>query len=376
MHFLIAPNAFKHALDAQKAATAIAEGIHKANENFVVTLFPVGDGGDGTGKLLTAHCNGEFISTETIDPLGRNINASFGLIDDGKTAVIEMAAASGLHLLRNDELAPLKATTEGTGIQIKEALDRGANRIILCVGGSATVDGGCGILRALGGRFLNKNVHPLQDIPGSLSLLDSIDMNGLDERIQSTEIIILCDVKNMLLGKQGAAAVFGPQKGASSADVKQLDKGLARLSEIIFKETGIDVSNITHGGAAGGTAAGLHGLLGAKLVNGIDHFLSLTGFDHALAKADHVITGEGRIDLQTFDGKAPYGVAIRAKNKPVPVTVFAGNIDAANEQVLLTVFDEIIDINPKPVAIAEALAATHINLVNAAKNLAGRLSQA
>jgi glycerate kinase len=375
MHLLIAPNAFKHALDARRAAMAIAEGIREANNNFTVTVFPVGDGGDGTGRLLTEHCRGEFISKETIDPLGRKINAVFGLIDQGKTAVIEMAAASGLHLLGNDELAPLQATTEGTGRQIKQALDHGVKKIILCVGGSATVDGGVGILRALGVRFLDKNGHSLQGIPGSLSLLDSIDKSGIDQRILSTDIIILCDVKNMLLGNQGAASVFGPQKGASVEDVQQLESGLARFTEIIRIQTGIDVSQIVHGGAAGGTAAGLHALLGAKLVNGIDHFLSLTGFDQVLGKADRVITGEGRIDLQTLDGKAPFGVAVNAKNRSIPVTVFAGSIDTANESALHVVFDELININTGPVDIATAIAATHTNLVNAAKQLVVRLSR-
>jgi glycerate kinase len=375
MQVLIAPNAFKHALDARAAAMAIAEGIQQVNNNFITTIFPVGDGGDGTGRLLTEHCGGAFITTETIDPLGRGIESWFGLIDNGKTAVIEMAAASGLHLLRRDELDPLKAGTYGTGIQISQALDKGVQKIILCVGGSATVDGGTGILRALGIRFLDEDDNALSDLPASLPSLEKIDHSKIDPRIHATEIIILCDVKNKLLGDQGAAAVFGPQKGASANDVEQLELGLTRFSEIIRKEKGIDISAIVHGGAAGGTAAGLYALFNAKLVNGIDHFLDLTGFDSALVKADIVITGEGGIDLQTLDGKAPYGVASRAKKKGIPVIALGGSIDTQNEQVLAAVFDQLICINLHPVDIATALAATRANLVNTGRALAMRFKR-
>jgi glycerate kinase len=372
MHILIAPNAFKHALDASAAALAIAEGIHQAGADLVTTIFPIGDGGDGTGKLLTEHCNGEFVTAETIDPLRRKINAAFGLIDHRQTAVIEMAAASGLHLLKHEELAPLIATTYGTGLQIKQALDIGVKKIILCVGGSATVDGGTGILQALGIQFLDREGKQLTNLPATLSSLNSINDSKIDPRIRSTEIVILCDVKNILLGEQGAAAIFGPQKGASESDVMQLELGLTNFRHLIYHHTGVDLGRKEHGGAAGGVAAGLHALLGAKLVNGIDHFLDLTGFDTALANANMLITGEGRIDLQTLDGKAPFGVAARAKQKNIPVIALAGSIDSDNMQTIRSVFDELIDINPEPAEIAAAIAATRVNLVNAGKIIAAR----
>lgn len=373
MHILIAPNAFKHALDARTAAMAIAEGIEQAAAGFSAAVFPVGDGGDGTGRLLTEHCAGEFIITETVDPLGRKIQASFGLTDNRKTAVIEMATASGLHLLRKDELDPLKATTYGTGMQIRQALDLGVQKIILCVGGSATVDGGTGILRALGIRFLDDAGNALTDIPASLASLANIDDSKIDPRIRSSELVILCDVKNKLLGQQGAAAVFGPQKGASPASIEQLDLGLATFSAVIAREKQIDIEQLMHGGAAGGTAAGLYALLGAKLVNGIDHFLDLTNFNAALNQADIVITGEGRLDTQTLDGKAPFGVASRAKQKGLRVIALGGSIDTENEEALLAVFDELININPQPVDINTALAATKTNLTHTARLLVPRL---
>jgi glycerate kinase len=370
MHFLIAPNAFKHALDASKAAMAIAEGIEQAGENFTTSLFPIGDGGDGTGALLTTHCGGEMITTETVDALGRKINASFGLIDQGQTAVIEMASASGLHLLQRNELDPLKASSFGTGIQIKQALDRSVRKIILCVGGSATVDGGAGILRALGIRFLDKDGNPLPDTPAALVSIEQVDMHSIDQRIRRTEIVILCDVTNKLLGEQGAANVFGPQKGAGSSEVEALENGLARFNAIVARQSGIVMQELVHGGAAGGTAAGLCALLGAKLVNGIDHFLSLTHFETALNKADIVITGEGRIDLQTLDGKAPYGVASLAKKTAIPVIAFAGSIDEENRDQLLAVFNELICINPKDTDLPTALVNTYTNLANTARQVA------
>jgi glycerate kinase len=223
MRILIAPNAFKHGLNAEEAALAIEEGFMQSNLECECECFPIGDGGDGTGELIIKKCGGEIVDTEAHDALGRKINASFGLIDGGKTAVIEMADASGIRLLKPDELDPLHATSFGTGEQVNLALDKGAKKIIIGMGGSATVDGGCGILKALGIRFLDKDKQDLQGLPGSLTNLALIDVTGLDKRILDCEVIVLCDVDNMLLGNHGSAAIFGPQKGASPVDVKKLE---------------------------------------------------------------------------------------------------------------------------------------------------------
>ena len=211
MHILISPNAFKNSLDATSAANAIEEGLLQSGLACTTQCFPIGDGGDGTGTLLTKACNGYFVTEMVHDPLGRLINASMGLIDDGQTAVIEMAAASGLQLLKKEELNPLQANSFGTGELMVKALDRGVKKILLCVGGSATVDGGCGILRALGIEFLNKEGDVLEGLPENLIHLSSINISGLDKRMKACECVILCDVTNPLLGEKGAANIFGPQ---------------------------------------------------------------------------------------------------------------------------------------------------------------------
>lgn len=369
MHILIAPNAFKNSLDAPAVAAAIDEGLKQSNFNGTTTCFPVGDGGDGTGRLLIQHCNGIIIDAIVNDPLGRKINSSFGLIDNGTTAVIEMADASGLRLLKEHELKPLQASSFGTGELIKQALDKNVNKIIICIGGSATVDGGAGILAALGFRFTDKHKKEIRAIPEKLADLDEIDVSGADQRIKACTLVLLCDVENNLLGGKGAAAVFGPQKGASPADVEQLEAALTRLKEIIFRQTGIDISLIKHGGAAGGVAAGLAGLVNAQPVNGIEHFLSLTQFDTKIEKADVVITGEGSIDVQTLQGKGPFGVAVRAKKKKIPVIGLAGKIPSEIPAELYKYFDALLSINPEDMPLADAIKNTRQNLIRTATSL-------
>jgi glycerate kinase len=220
-------------------------------------------------------------------------------------------------LLQQHELNPSYATTFGTGELIQGALEKNVSRIILCIGGSATVDGGTGILQALGAKFLDDKNETLQKLPASLKDLSSVDTKDFDKRMLDCELVILCDVENTLLGESGAAKIFGPQKGASEEDVKKLEQALARFREITLNKTGVDIANIKHGGAAGGVAAGLSAYCNARLVNGIHYFLDINAFDAALQKADLVITGEGKIDEQTLHGKGPYGVAVSAKEKDI-----------------------------------------------------------
>ena len=374
MHILISPNAFKNSLDATAASQAIEKGLQQSSLLCTTTCFPIGDGGDGTGYLLTQIFGG-VVSNETVhDPLGRKISASFGLINNGQTAVIEMAAASGLRLVRVDELNPLYSSSYGTGELISKALDKGVKKIILCVGGSATVDGGCGILQALGIRFLDMNGKPLAGMPESLVQLAAIDVSGLDKRITGCECIILCDVANTLLGKNGAANIFGPQKGASENAVKQLEASLIQFNKIALQTLGVDMAAMIHGGAAGGTAAGLQAFLKAKTVNGIDHFLNITGFNEALQKADILITGEGSIDLQTLEGKAPYGVAIRAKKKNIPVIALAGKIPLQSHPELNAYFNVLLAINNEPSDIQAAILVTSDNLTRSAMQLGNLLA--
>src|SRR6187549_589513 len=366
MHILIAPNAFKNSLDAAKVAEAINNGLHKSKLSCTTKCFPVADGGDGTTDLLIDHLEGQLIHMIVQDPLKRKITSSFGWVEKDKTAIIELAVASGLRLLKADEYDPLITTTQGTGELIIEALNKDATRIILCIGGSATVDGGAGILKALGIKFFDSEGNELDDLPASLSSLEEIDITGLDKRIVNTEIIILCDVENPLLGSNGAAAVFGPQKGASVKDVELLESGLTKFRDVVLNKTGKDMAIIKHGGAAGGVAASLNTLLNARLVNGIDHFLEATGFEKELKKADVVITGEGSIDEQTLQGKGPFGVAKKAKEFSIPVIAFAGRVTIATDQSSQQYFDRIISINENEGDLEVAMKNTYMNLENAA----------
>jgi len=375
MHILIAPNAFKNSLDAEAAAVAIEEGLKQSILVCTTERFPIGDGGDGTGELIVKKCGGNFVSTKVHDPLGRPIHASLGFIDEGKTAIIEMANASGLRLLKPNELNPMETSSFGTGEQIKLALDKGVKKIVIAMGGSATVDGGCGILGALGIRFLNAEGKRLQAIPEALLELASVDLSELDQRILQSELIVLCDVNNPLLGKEGAAAVFGPQKGASPAEVQKLETFLTTFSDVVLQCTGKDISSLQRGGTAGGAAAGLFGFLNAKLVNGIDYFLELTDFDAALMKSDLVITGEGSIDEQTLQGKGPFGVAQKAKLKGITTIALAGKIPEGTNENLLKYFDQLIAISPESVDLITALRETADNLRMASLKLGNELAK-
>jgi len=369
MRILVSPNAFKNSLAAADVAEAIRAGLKESKLRCTVDCFPVGDGGDGTAELILKYNNGSIVSATVHDPLMRKISSSFGWIKESKTAVIEMANASGLRLLQSNELDPLHTSSFGTGELITEALNQGANNIMMCIGGSATVDGAVGLLQALGFRFLDKNEKELIKPPATLINLETIDFSGVDDRIRQCKIVVLCDVENILLGKEGAAEVFGPQKGASPADIRKLEASLTKLANIILKQTGKNVSKIKSGGAAGGMAAGLAAFLNADLENGIDHFLSLTNFDEALENADLVITGEGSIDVQTLHGKGPFGVAKRAKEKGIPVIGLAGKIPAERIASLERYFDVLLSINTEKTDLSYALSQTKQNLERTSKKI-------
>ena len=374
MHILIAPNSFKNSLDATSAAEMIQKGLKMSNLNFTSECFPVGDGGDGTGTLITRKLGGIIEKATVKNPVGKEITATYGLIESKKTAVIEMAQASGIHLLDPVNLNPLIASSYGTGQLIRKALNRGVTKMVITMGGSATVDGGTGILKALGGRFLNAYGEDLPDGVDAMRDLNSIDLSGIDKRINKCRFIILCDVKNKLLGKQGAAHVFGPQKGATPFQVPILHHALSQLSKIVLKQTSVDISAVKHGGAAGGAAAALHGLLNAELVNGIDYFLNLTDFDSSLKKSNLVITAEGSIDFQTLKGKGPYGVARRAKKKGLPVIGLAGNVPLAVNTRLQQHFDVLVAIGNMPSDMATALSDTSKNIVRTSRQIGNLLA--
>ena len=360
MHILIAPNAFKHAIDARGAAMAIERGLLSSKLSCTCECFPVGDGGNGTGKLIVERIGGQLKATQVKDPLGRLMPATFGIA--GQVAVVELAEASGLHLLEPNELNPLLANSYGTGQLITAALDSGATDILLCVGGSATVDGGSGILTALGVRFLDEMGSEITELPLGLERLHTIDCSQMDRRLRNCRLMVLCDVSNPLIGSDGAAVTFGPQKGATPAEVGRLASILERFATTIAEVTGHSIARMVSGGAAGGVAAGLAGLLNAELVSGIDYFLQLTHFEMALAKSNLVITGEGSIDLQTIGGKAPLGVAKLAKKVGCPVVALAGSVPVEQEPALENYFDIVLAIGNGPTTLVEALLTTASDL--------------
>jgi glycerate kinase len=374
MHILISPNAFKDSLTATDAALAIEKGLIQSKLNCTLECFPIGDGGDGTADLIINKYGGSLVNTLVHDVLGRKINSYFGLIDDGKTAIIEMANASGIRILQPTELKPLSATSFGTGEQIKLALDKGVDKIIIGMGGSATIDGGIGILKALGARFLDEEDDELLILPEDLVHLASIDLSKFDKRIANCEVIILCDVDNLLIGAQGAAAVFGPQKGASADDIDKLNKSLLSFAKITLETTGKDISKLKHGGTAGGAAAGLNAFLNAKLVNGIDYFLELTDFKSSLEKSNLIITGEGSVDEQTLQGKAPFGVACQAKLKGLPVIALAGKVPLSPSLELQKYFDALIPISDQAMELPTALKLTSENLTRTSMTIGNLLS--
>ncbi|HSB93265.1 MAG TPA: glycerate kinase [Flavitalea sp.] len=370
MHFLIAPNAFKNTLTAGEAAAAILEGFQESGIPFTYELFPVGDGGDGTGDLLVDRFKGTFVSASAHDPIGRTINAKYGLIDSGDTAIIEMTYASGIKLLEKSERDPLHASSFGTGELIRHALEQGARNLLITMGGSATVDGATGIMRALGFRFLNDQREELLYIK-DMGALHSIDNSSVDDLSRRTSFTVLCDVKNIICGPEGAAAVYGPQKGADHNAVIELDGALQRLAEILERTTGKSIFQLTSGGTAGGAAAGLYALLDATLFPGIDYFLDLCHFGDALDKADVVITGEGGLDEQTMQGKAPFGVARRAKAAGKKTVCIAGTVPDQPGLSMKAMFDLIIGTSQpgSPVSHTEAFKNLKETAGKAAKQL-------
>jgi glycerate kinase len=379
MRILIAPNAFKNSLPAEDVANAIEQGLLMSNLKCDCTKFPIGDGGDGTGKLLTNYLNGASIGITVHDPVGRSIEASMGWVAQTQTAIIEMASASGLKLMRPDELDPYHATSFGTGEMIRHALNLKSKNIFIAVGGTATVDGGCGILKALGVRFLDATGSEIKDLPRDLVRLESLDLSGIDRRIYETKITVLCDVNNPLLGPLGAAQVFGPQKGATPEQILVLERGLRKLSAAIAKATGKVIDNLARGGAAGGVGASLNGLLDASLVSGIDQFLDTTHFNEELANVDVLITGEGALDEQTLQGKAPFGVAKRAKDKRAKdkrifVVALAGSVPLENNSLFNAYFDLMISINENADDLATAMKSTREDLVRTARKTGSLLA--
>ncbi|MEL6151637.1 MAG: glycerate kinase, partial [Chloroflexota bacterium] len=344
-------------LRATDAAGAIAHGLERSGLAADVVQLPIADGGNGTlDVMLAASPDGARRTVTVRDPIGRPVRADFGLIDGSKTAVIEMALASGLELISGAELNPMRTSTYGTGELLKHALDAGATRFIVGLGGSATVDGGSGALMALGARYFDANDRPIVQRGGSiLNRVARIDTSNIDPRWQTCEIRVAVDVDNPPFGERGAATVFGPQKGATDNDIPKLEAGLKQFFIALTEATTVDVAMLEGGGAAGALSAGLYGGLGAKLVSGSDLILQHIGFDAQLADADLVITGEGRMDEQTVGGKGPFGVALRARERSIPTVALVGGL-AVDDSVLHDAgVDAVLPIVDKPMPLEIAL---------------------
>ncbi|MBW9147146.1 glycerate kinase [Clostridium sp. CM028] len=369
MKFVLAPDSFKESMTAKEVAEAMERGIKKIIPHAECVKVPMADGGEGTVQSLVDATEGELYKTLVKGPLGDEVLATFGVLGDKKTAVIEMASASGLHLVPREKRNPLLTTTYGTGELIKAALDAGVNHLIIGIGGSATNDGGAGMIQALGGKLLTKDNEEINLGGGYLNLLHKIDLNGLDKRIKDTKIEVACDVTNPLTGKNGASYIFGPQKGATGEIVKILDDNLSHYAKIIKEQLGLDIESIPGAGAAGGLGAGLLAFFCAELKRGIDLVTKHTNLKEKMQDADYVFTGEGSIDGQTLYGKAPLGVALIAKEYNIPVIAFAGRIGDGAEALYAHGINSIIGILSEAETIDKALEKGPENIERASENV-------
>ncbi len=356
MKIVIAPQAFKGTLSAGQAADAMAEAARAAYPGADVVRCPVADGGDGTLDALVEATGGAYYTVDTTGPLGEPVTARWGALGGGDTAVVETAQACGLALLPPNVRDPLHATTYGVGSVIRAALDVGYRRIILGIGGSATNDGGAGLATSMGVRLLRADGDPIA--PGGAGLLDlaAIDASGLDSRLRDAEIVIATDVTNVLCGPAGAAATFGPQKGASPEDVATLDRALGRMADIARRDLGVDVSGIAGGGAAGGMGAGLAAFLGARIAWGADIVAEAVGLDARLEGAALVVIGEGRLDWQTAYHKAPAVVANRASARGIPVLGVGGSLGPGWRKLYAEGFTALTGMATGAVSLEDAIA--------------------
>ena len=377
MKIVIAPDSFKESLSAMQVATAIEQGFREIYPDAQYVKLPMADGGEGTVESMVEATEGHYHFIDVTGPLRTPVQARWGMLGDGKTAVIEMAAASGLHHVPPEHRNPLLTTSYGTGELILAALDRGVEHIILGIGGSATNDGGAGMLQALGIDLLDENGDALPEGGGALSKLATIDTSHADPRLKTVSITVACDVNNPLCGPTGASAIFGPQKGATEAMVAALDGALAVYGKRLQEFTGRDVMNAPGAGAAGGMGAALLGLLGADLKPGVEIVINALQLERLVADASLVITGEGRLDSQSICGKTPIGVARCAKRYQKPVIALAGGLTQDHQIVHEHGLDAVFSVLTRIATLPEALEDAEYNLRISARNIASvwKLSQ-
>ena len=351
MQILIVPDSFKESLSATDVADAIAKGLESVDSNLVIKSIPFSDGGEGALNVLDNEAIGSRVSCVTVNSLGKKIDADYFLFDNKTTAWIELSQASGIAILKKEELNPFVASTFGTGLQINHAIENGCNKIILGIGGSATNDGGAGIFQALGGRLIDSNGKELNKGAAALINLNSIVLpKGLDH----IEWVVACDVQNTLLGPEGASSVYGPQKGASEEDVRILDKSLTQFAKIIEKELGNSIDKLSGGGAAGGTAAGMYGFFKAELSSGFDLLAKMINLEESIRKTDMIFTAEGKIDQQSLEGKVPIGVARLAKKYSKPCVGIAGIVEDPIETLYKEGFFGLFNIQNGPISLEQS----------------------
>lgn len=361
MKFIIAPNTLKHSVDAITAAELLAKGITKSSDEHEVMLLPVADGGDLTMEIVTRHMSGIFKKVSTFDALMHKKEAAYGWIEDQHTAVIDVASASGIAPIPAELRDPLNATSYGTGVLLKDAFSRGARRIIIGMGGSATVDGGLGILQALGVKFLDQEGSVLENPLRDYKLISTVSLESVPDELNYANISLLADVTNPLLGEKGAARVFGPQKGAEDQDIQILEDRLSHLNSIFTKIFQKDTANLVHAGAAGGIGAGLHAVLGAHLYDGAQFILDLLEVPKVFDGAGILISCEGKLDSQTLGGKAPSAVTRAAKNHGLETIMLAGHIDS--DFVQPDYMDAVFSLSPGVITLEEALSSAPEQLV-------------
>lgn len=355
MKIVIAPNSYKGSLTAFEASDCIEAGIKRAFPKARIIKIPLADGGDGTMEVLVKVTKGSIKTAKVTGPLGNKVKARYGILGDKKTAVIEMAEASGLKLVPEEKRNPLITTTYGVGELINKAIKAGCKKLILGIGGSATVDGGSGMAKAIGYRLLNHGGKDILPGGGSLFKLAKISNLKVGERFKGIDVIVATDVTNLLFGRVGAARVFGPQKGATSEMVATLEKNLKHFAKIINRDLKKDVTKIKGGGAAGGLGAGLHAFLNAKLKLGIPIIMEISGLEKEIKNADLVVTGEGNVDNQSIYGKVPVGVAKLAKKYNVPVLCIVGGIGDITAEFYKTGITGIMNIIKYPMSLEKAM---------------------
>ena len=369
MHIVIAPDSFKECLTSTQVALSISEGINRVVPKAEITCIPIADGGEGTVEALVSATGGKIIPTPSVDALNRPIQSFYGILGDGKTAIIEMAAASGIELLASTERNPLIASTFGTGLLIKAALDAGFTKLIVGIGGSATNDGGAGMAQALGYGLFDHNGLSIKPGGGSLGVLHSIDSSSVHPLLGKAKFTVASDVRNPLLGPSGATYIFGPQKGATPEMLVILEKNMACYSSILAQEQGIDVASIPGAGAAGGLGAGLMAFCNAELVSGFALVSELTNLEQHISVASIVFTAEGKIDSQTAFGKTVSGVAGLAKKYKVPVIALAGAVENSLTELYEQGITAVFAIGNQPMSLEESKAHASELLANQAEQI-------